>query len=162
MSRSPGLLPDALVAGGMGDSDSRPYRRKLTLDSSLLSIPPEFDCFFSFVLSSEIALSLPLLAAVLVLGVMVPKSSAPRAGVFLDRVAERILCSKEERMRLNGLDVEDSLGETTVEVEGCLEREDEGCEAREGIAAGRDMLGEETTAAAAINTRIWIRKGVMN
>lgn len=130
---------------GTGDSESRPDRRKLTLDSSLRSIPP---CFFSFVLSSKRARSFPV---VLVLGVTVPKSSARGAGVLRDRVAERMLCSRLDLMRLKGLDVDDSEGEMIV---GGLERaEVVGGGGREGMAKGLETLMGDDTAATAIYMR---------
>ncbi len=107
------------AAGGMGEgagvTDSLPPRRKLTLDSNLLSMP----CFsLSFCGSS---LSFPLL----VLGVIVAKSSTGGA-CFLDLVAVRILCSREERRRVNGfVGKSAAAADDEEEEEGCFEREDE-------------------------------------
>lgn len=112
------LWVTSFAAGGMGEgagvTDSLPPRRKLTLDSNLLSMP----CFsLSFCRSS---LSFPLL----VLGVIVAKSSMGGA-CFLDLVAVRILCSREERRRVNGFVGKSAAAADDEEEEGCFEREDE-------------------------------------
>lgn len=82
-----------LLGGGIGDgdgvTDSRPPRRKLKSVLDGLS--------FSFGSSSFEAFSLPLLF----FGVTVAKSSTTGVDDFLDRVAVRKLCSREERMRVN-------------------------------------------------------------
>lgn len=131
---SPGTL--SACAGGSGDgvSDPRPARRKGTLDSSLRN---KFDLSFSFGEASSAA-ALGFSFSLLCLGARVANSSVGRGAGFLDRVAVRKLCSREERMRKNAF-VEDSCvgwgTETSekAELEGCWEREEDACEPTQGL-----------------------------
>jgi hypothetical protein len=145
---------DGEVGGGIGDgegvTDSLPERRKLTLDSNLRSIPPDFSLG-----SSTTTRSFPLDERV----VIVAKSSATGTGIFLDLVAARRLCSRVERMRVNGLSVESGAEDEDEEAwEGCFREEgEEGgggrgvveemrwCE--EGIWKGPATFEEERTVA---------------
>lgn len=78
--------------GGAGDGDGEGVivRLKLTLDSSLRNMPGFSSGAFSFPLLLE----------------TVANSSAAGAGAFLERVAVRKLCSREERIRVKGLIVD--------------------------------------------------------
>lgn len=112
------LLEVSSATGGMGEgagvTDSLPPRRKLTLDSSLLSTP----CLSLSFCKSSLSFPLP------VLGVIVAKSST--GGVcFLDLVAVRMLCSREERRRVNGFVDKSSAAADDDEEGGCFEREDD-------------------------------------
>lgn len=103
-----------------GEGVSRP-RLNVTLDSSRRSIPGR-----SFSLRTgwveSFSFPFPFLM------VMVANSSAGGAGTFLERVAVRMLCSRDERIRPNAL-VEGGGGDVEVEAsessDGCGEREDD-------------------------------------
>lgn len=95
----------SFFGGGGGTGEGVTERRKLTLDSSRLSIPGFSSTAFSFPLA--------------VLGVTVAKSSVED---FFDRVARLKLCSRVERMRPNGFD-DDSIAEDD---DGCWALDDEG------------------------------------
>jgi hypothetical protein len=124
----------SLATGGGGSSDgvrdSRPARRKVTLDSSLRNM---FDFCLSFWGASSIA-TLAFSFPLLFLGVMVANSSVDGGAGFLDRVAVRRLCSRDERMRKNALVEDSGAGWDTFEkAEGCWEREEDACEAGPGL-----------------------------
>lgn len=82
--------------------------------------------------TATVTFSLPLL----VLEVTVANSSVDGGAGFLDRVAVRKLCSREERMRKNGFVPDSGAGwdiETFEKLEGCWEREEEACETGPGL-----------------------------
>lgn len=116
------------MGDGDGVTDSLPLRRKLTFDSSLLNIPLPALSF-----PSPTSFSLPLLF----FGVIVSKSCARGVGCFLDRVAFLRLCSRLERIRLNGLELDSGAAEDDVTFDddvGCFVREDEGIGGELGAA----------------------------